>query len=980
MSRKVTREAKIHFELHRHLQNAIEKGVSYKGVTFERSEPEYTKNLIGNQSADIVVFDTKGHPWLVIEAKKRLKKGFTRDIDPYSPKVIQQSLGYAQQLRTPFFATYNGEILVLFKTFEEFKPLLESKSKSYKISDIAVFASSLLQDIVSLHYGDEKWDQLDDSFVKRVKHFHRRLYPRYYESLKIALSKKKKFKKEFIEWAKEQGFDIEKKQLEVEEGFAKQGAYILINQILFYKILENSKAYQRDIEKLKPVFDLKTLPNLLKKNFNDVVQNIDFKAVFEQDEIFNSIEFSDQISDLLNELIDEVRDYDLSVFDSDVIGRIYEELIPSLERHDLGQYYTPPPITQLIIDLCLKDKSQILLDPACGSGGFLVTAYRRLKTLYAKKEKDIKHEKILSQLYGIDINKFPAHLSAINLAIQEISSRTNNVQIEVSDFFDINVGHGRFARRTASITGKEVDEAVPIPNKVDVIVANPPYIRSGKIENKKKIQKHLKRIHVDISQRADIYVFFFTHSLEFLSEKGKIGFITSDKMLDAAYGEALQEFFLNNFELKSIIKFDKQVFDEPLIGTCITILDKNKKSRERDDNLVNLVRIKNKMNVSKIIQLVEKKYTPETILDTDKYRIVTKIQKNLRNETKWNRYLYAPPLYFEYLENKKLTTLDQLCTILRGHTTGANEFFYLKKEDIESYGLDKSLFVPIMKAIAQANYLNFKKEDTEWFVFDIHDFLEKNVLKKPINDLVPSKDLSFSGFVKEILRKKGFHDILEYIEMGEEKKFHERPTCKTRKLWFDLGKLHRPSFIFPDVYWKKTSVPFNADKITIDKQLYVVEPKEGIDELVLGGILNSDLLALLREMHGRTVMGEALNRNQVMVYEANEIPVPDIRKFSKKELKNINAAFKKLLDKSRTASQEEILKLRRKLNEVVLATLGMQDKAEELEKAVEELIAIRVRGGGIRKDVMVGKEEKRIIKLKGAEVISSKIQSLDNFV
>lgn len=980
MSKKGTREAKIHFELHRHLQNAIDAGVSYKGVTFERSEPEYTKDLIGNQSADIVIFDTRGRPWLVIEAKKKLKKGYTRDIDPYSPKVIQQSLGYAQQLRTPFFATYNGDILVLFKTFEEFKPLLQSKSKSYKISDIAAFASSLLQDIVSLHYGDEKWDQLDESFITRVKHFHGRLYPEYYESLKIALSKKKKFKKDFEKWVKEQGFDIKTKRKEVEEGFAKQGAYILINQILFYKILENSKAYQKDVEKLEPVLDLKTLPNLLKEYFNKVVKNIDFKAVFEQDEIFNTIDFSDKVSDSINELIDEVRDYDLSVFDSDVIGRIYEELIPSLERHDLGQYYTPPTITELIVELCLKDKSQFLLDPACGSGGFLIKAYRRLKSLYAEDGKDIKHEKILNQLYGIDINKFPAHLSAINLAIQEISSRTNNVQIEVSDFFDINVGHGRFARKTASITGKEVDEAIPIPNKVDVIVANPPYIRSGKIENKKKIRKHLKRIHIDISKRADIYAFFFTHSLEFLSEKGKIGFITSDKMLDTAYGEELQEFFLNNFEVNAIIKFDRQVFDEPLIGTCITILTKNKKSKERDDNLVNLVRIKEKMNLSKIIQLVEKKYEPETILDTNKYRIATKKQKNLKNETKWNRYLFAPPLYFEYLENEKLTTLNQLCTIIRGHTTGANEFFYLKKEDIESYGLDKSLFVPIMKAIAQAEYLNFQKEDTEWFVFNIHGFLEKNVLKKSLNDLVPSKDLNYSGFVKENLRKKGHHDILEYIEMGEEKNFHKRPTCKTRKLWFDIGELHRPSFIFPDVYWKKTSVPYNVDKITIDKQLYVLEPKEGIDELTLGGILNSDLLALLREMHGRTVMGEALNRNQVMVYEANEIPVPDIRKFSKKELENIRITFKKLLDKSRTASEEEILKLKRKLNEAVLATFGMQDRAEELERAVEELVEIRVKGGGIRKEVMVGKEEKIIIKLKGAQVISSRSQSLDNFV
>ncbi len=977
------REAKIHFELHRHLQNAIEKLDAINGVKFERSEPEYTKDLMGSR-ADIVVFDRENHAWLVIEAKRQMASGqYTRNFDPYSPAVVKQAHSYAQRLGAPFFATYNGRILVLFRTFEEFKPLLERKTKAYEITDIAVFAGELLSDIVRLYNNDIKWDDLDDAFVKRAKNFHDLLTRFYLPSLKDRIRTNSKFNSLFESWVEEQGFDYEKKQekLDTQEIIAKQGAYILMNQLLFYKILESEEAYNERVEKLEPTKNPEELPSRLAKVFETVVKKVDFKAIFEHDIVFNNVPITEVMATTINEFIEELDDYDLSVLKSEVIGRIYENLIPARERHDLGQYYTPPEIVELITRLSIKSHNDIILDPACGSGGFLVKAYHRLSDLQSKHVRP-SHEEILSQINGVDINRFPAHLSAINLAVQDITQRTNNVRIEIADFFRIKHGQTRFARKGVIVDGQGSEEPTPIPNEVDVVVSNPPYIRQEKIVDKEQVRSHLAKIETELEERADIYAYFFTHSYEFLSKKGTIGFITSDKWLDTQYGMQLAAFMLSHFIVKCIIKFDKQVFSDPLIGTVVTILQKEDSETKRNSNQVRLLRLKRSADIDTIEKLATDVRKPETVYDSNTYRLAFKSQVELAAEWKWMRYLYAPQIYFDIMKTNKLTLLTEVAELTRGRVTGANEFFYMTREDAKARGLEFRFLKPIMKAIAQAEFVNFKKEDTEWLCLDLHDTVARIVRELGQEEYLKVSDESAIESVKKEIKKES-PSLLKYIESGEEQKFNETPTCKNRRIWFDVGELLRPWLIFPDVYWKRTSVPYNADHIAIDKQLYALVPTfEGNDaDFLLGGIMNSDVNALMREMYGRTVGGEGLNRNQVMVWEAEQMPVIDPRQIDPEKAREIVQAFRDLVEKDRDASEERAKSMRRRLNLAVMSALNLGKRTDELETAVKTLIDIRIGGGGQRKDTMVetsGQEAVSVTPLQGARVLG-RSPSLDQF-
>jgi hypothetical protein len=376
-------EAGIQFDFYFHLRDAIDDDPQRRGRIYEHIEPEYGQDIDGY--ADLVLFATTDNPILVIEAK-RPGGASGREIDPYAPAVIKQAHGYASQLGSPYFATFNGDRLVLFNTHEEGVPLLKRSTKSYDIADVGAFADTLLDEIARLEADRISWDSLDDAFIERMQTLHELLTPELKDELTTKLDADSEFRESFAEWANAQGIEYDnaaaKRQTEVRERFAEEGAYLLANKVLFYKLLEAAPAYSADVRPLA------IRPNHaradLEDYFEEIVTNIDFEAVFEHDPIYSEIPLT-SIGNRINEFIDELDDQDLTQFDSDVIGRIYEGVIPADRRHDMGEYYTPPAICDLITRLTVDEENDKILDPACGSGGFLISAYNRKKGFFPKE-------------------------------------------------------------------------------------------------------------------------------------------------------------------------------------------------------------------------------------------------------------------------------------------------------------------------------------------------------------------------------------------------------------------------------------------------------------------------------------------------------------------------------------------------------------------------------------------------------------------
>ncbi|GAH06043.1 unnamed protein product, partial [marine sediment metagenome] len=145
------------------------------------------------------------------------------------------------------------------------------------------------------------------------------------------------------------------------------------------------------------------------------------------------------------------------------------------------------------------------------------------------------NKQILDQIYGVDINQFPAHLSVINIAAQNPKAKIDKVNIMVKDFFDIRLGVTSLSG-FLSYSPKGGDTSVELPPFFDVLIGNPPYIEHELLGEKEKdlIKKVIEGEEITIkigsstknknrfriSKQSDIYVYFFIHGLKLLRSGG----------------------------------------------------------------------------------------------------------------------------------------------------------------------------------------------------------------------------------------------------------------------------------------------------------------------------------------------------------------------------------------------------------------------------------------------------------------------------
>ncbi len=143
----------------------------------------------------------------------------------------------------------------------------------------------------------------------------------------------------------------------------------------------------------------------------------------------------------------------------DLLKQLYQQLFPKSVRHDLGEYYTPDWLAELVLDELGYDGNpdKRLLDPACGSGTFLIMALNRVKTWYDEHRyecgfgEDELLQKILRNIIGFDLNPLAVMAARTNylMAIRELRRHADNIELPVylcdsimtpSEYGDVLIG------------------------------------------------------------------------------------------------------------------------------------------------------------------------------------------------------------------------------------------------------------------------------------------------------------------------------------------------------------------------------------------------------------------------------------------------------------------------------------------------------------------------------------------------------------
>ncbi|MCK4404667.1 MAG: SAM-dependent DNA methyltransferase, partial [candidate division Zixibacteria bacterium] len=701
-------------------------------------------------------------PDVQIWRNRKAKQGFcgwelkTPATQVDNPKLLDEAAEKAQAMHADFFVTWNMRDAVIWRTpAKGTKVTQEYRSYNYPSIDSIASPEDLWVVSKKIHLKERAKQILNDlSVLYRDGHLHLvdidatffvhllneaviSLAPHLHRALSQKIGKSSKFRNRLFGWAVKQGI-----QNYGDEAFyetvSRQVVYRVIGKILLYMALRRFRADipKMDLERINP-----SQADAKLKEYFEKARQIDYQAVFEQD-------FLDQIAipssgvDSLVKLITDLNRFNFSQMPQDVIGQVFEKLIPYEERHALGQYFTREELVDLINAFCVRSKDDKILDPTCGTGTFLSRAYDRKKI-----SGERNHKNLISRLWGIDIAKFPAELATINLYRHDLSDYANFPRIVATDFFDVKPKQFfEFPPPKPSFEPQPmIKEQLP---QFDGAVGNFPYIRQELIEKqwagyKKKIERAIfddwkdeyrelfDNGNIRLSGQADIYAYLFFHTARFLKDDGRMGIVTSNAWLDVAYGYELQKFFLKNFKIIAIIESRCEPwFEDPAVNTIVTILERCKNKQERENHLVKFVKLTKKLKglipwdmklyavnrwggLDRLIYKIENTGRENFKLQngkfinslkgvasykSDDFRIRVVKQRKLLNDleeagktVKWGPYLRAPQVYFDILEKckSKLVPIRKLAKIRRGYTTGINEFFHLTDDRIKHWDIEK---------------------------------------------------------------------------------------------------------------------------------------------------------------------------------------------------------------------------------------------------------------------------------------------------
>jgi len=459
-------------------------------------------------------------------------------------KLLKDAVEKAQTIKAKYFVTWNMQSAIIWRTPEKSRATVTEQYKIREIPDPRITSvddirdpvkALLLEDmcvrlLLDLHrlYEDEKVNlHIADTtiFVGIVSEASNKMSGSLLRDLRRQRSSRD-FERKLKGWATKQG--ISRYDEEYWQALSRQIAYRIIGKILFYISLRRSRLELPKFELMKNNY--KQAVQQLRNYFQRALE-VDYQAIFEPD-ITDQIEISHQTVDIIIELAENLTHWSFELAPLDVIGKVFEDVIPQEARHSLGQYFTPENLVDLIVAFCVKSGEDCVMDPTCGTGTFLIRSYNKLKQ-YGPKA----HHELLNQIWGIDIAGFPAELATINLCRQNFGDYLNFPRVLRKDFFDVEFGD-EYEFPPPKKGAKIQDRiSVKLP-RFDALVGNFPFIRQKLIEKVEKgYKKKLETVLSDswlkeypdlfktsgghelqLSGRADIYAYMFFHAAAHLKE------------------------------------------------------------------------------------------------------------------------------------------------------------------------------------------------------------------------------------------------------------------------------------------------------------------------------------------------------------------------------------------------------------------------------------------------------------------------------
>jgi len=312
--------------------------------------------------------------------------------------------------------------------------------------------------------------------------------------------------------------------------------------------------------------------------FNEV------KDRFKQDNIFNEYDEIILNDRCLSFAVAEFQKYSLLDTDVDIKGVAFETFVGSNLRGEHGEFFTPREVVRMSTEILIPKINELVCDPACGSGGFLVMVLKNILKQFEelkRKKKNINVDVLFREysdnfIRGIDFNPDLARVAKMNMVLND----------------DGHTGIFHFDSLTPFDQWPDKILKKISPNSIDLILTNPPFGKKCIIDEKKILRtfelghrwkkvdgKWIKTDIVESARTPDIL--FIERCLQLLKPNGRMAIVLPDGILGNDSLEYVRQFILDNSYVVGVIDLPVETF-LPTVDTKTSVLVLKKKEKKEN--------------------------------------------------------------------------------------------------------------------------------------------------------------------------------------------------------------------------------------------------------------------------------------------------------------------------------------------------------------------------------------------------------------